>query len=91
MPQLWYCPPRRYTLPDVAGTIAAGPGTARPAACTTIASSGTKGGCRTYELPRINKAFANRDYRFAYAAAIVDERSGFFDGIAKAGRAAGWA
>lgn len=74
---------RRYTLPDVAGGVAAGPSAVRPATCATIASGVTQGGCRTYELPRINKAFANKPYRFAYAAAAVDEGSGFFDAIAK--------
>ncbi len=76
----------RYTLPDLAGAIVAGPNSVKPATCTTIASSVSKGGCRAYELPRINKAFANKPYRFVYAAAIADESSGFFDTIAKVGR-----
>ncbi|KAL4458227.1 hypothetical protein ABPG75_013092 [Micractinium tetrahymenae] len=76
---------RRYTLPDLAGAIAVGPRTVHAATCTTIASSGgsSKGGCRAYELPRINKAVANKRYQFAYAAAVADEDSGFFDAIAK--------
>ena len=45
----------RYTLPDLAGAIAAGPAAVRPASVATLADAGSPGGCWTYELPRINK------------------------------------
>lgn len=74
---------RRYTLPDLAAAIAAGPSTVHTARHATIADASTPGGVWTYELPRINKGWACRPYRFMYCAAAASRESPFFDAIAK--------
>ncbi|GAB4814118.1 hypothetical protein N2152v2_001164 [Parachlorella kessleri] len=73
---------RRYTLPNLPATVAAGP-TAVQAAQVSVLCDGRGKGAELFDLPRMDTRLYMRRYKYVYCVTKTSQDSHFFDGLAK--------